>query len=105
MENLDIRSVIPILKQLGISPDKLGPERLMELMKIAEKISGTSDITPEITSKIMDIIGIIPKAQVNQKIKTREKIGRNSLCPCGKYGKKYKKCCWIKETKLDNTAE
>jgi len=98
MENLDIRSVIPILKQLGISPDKLGPERLEELMKVAEKISNASDITPEISSKIMDIIGIIPKARVAPKIQTREKIGRNSPCPCGKYGKKYKKCCWIKET-------
>ena len=100
MENLDIRSVIPILKQLGISPDKLGPERLEDLMKVAEKIGGASDITPEITSKIMDIIGIIPKARVEQKIQKREKIGRNSPCPCGKYGKKYKKCCLIKETQL-----
>lgn len=105
MENLDIRSVIPILKQLGISPDKLGPERLEDLMKIAEKIGGVSDITPEITSKIMDIVGIIPKARVVQKIQTREKIGRNSLCPCGKHGKKYKKCCWVNETKVANTAE
>ena len=105
MENLDIKSVIPILKQLGISPDKLEPERLNDLIKIAEKISNVSDITPEITSKIMDIIGIIPKGRVPQKIQTREKIGRNSLCPCGKYGKKYKKCCWLKETKVDNTSE
>ena len=105
MENLDIRSVIPILKQLGISPDKLGPERLEELMKISEKITGASDITPEISSKIMDIIGIIPKAHVAPKNKTHQKIGRNSLCPCGKYGKKYKKCCWVKETKDANTAE
>lgn len=105
MENLDIRSVIPILKQLGISPDKLGPERLEELMKISGKISGPSDITPEMTTKIMDIIGIVPKARVSQKIQTREKIGRNSPCPCGKYGKKYKKCCWIKETIVDNTTE
>jgi hypothetical protein len=105
MENLDIRSVIPILKQLGISPDKLGPERLEELMKISEKITGASDLTPEITSKIMDIIGIIPKARVAQKIQTRDKIGRNSQCPCGKYGKKYKKCCWINETKVVSTTE
>jgi len=105
MENLDIRNVIPILKQLGISPDKLGPERLEDLMKIAEKINGVSDITPEITSKIMDIVGIVPKAKVAQKIQTREKIGRNELCPCGKYGKKYKKCCWINENIVDNTAK
>ena len=105
MENLDIRSVIPILKQLGISPDKLGPEKLEKLMKITEKISGVSDITPEITTKIMDIIGIIPKARVTTKIQKREKIGRNSLCPCQKYGKKYKNCCWINETILKNTEE
>jgi hypothetical protein len=105
MENLDIRSVIPILKQLGISPDKLGPERLEELMKISEKISSASDITPEISTKIMDIIGIIPKAHVAPKTQTRQKIARNSICPCGKYGKKYKKCCWVKETKDVNTTE
>jgi hypothetical protein len=105
MENLDIRSVIPILTQLGISPDKLGPEKLEELMKIAQKITNTSDITPEITSKIMDIIGIIPKARVATKIQTRQKIGRNELCPCQKYGKKYKKCCWINETIVKNTEE
>jgi len=105
MENLDIRSVIPILKQLGISPDKLGPEKLEELMKLAEKISGSSDITPEITTKIMDIIGIIPKIRVPTKIQKSEKIGRNSLCPCQKYGKKYKKCCWINETIVKNTEE
>jgi hypothetical protein len=105
MENLDIRSVIPILKQLGISPDKLGPERLEELIKISEKISDASDITPEMTSKIMDIIGIIPKARVAPKIQTRQKIGRNELCPCGKYGKKYKKCCLVKEITAENTKE
>ena len=102
MENLDIRSVIPILKQLGISPDKLSPERLEALMKITEKISNGSDITPEITSKIMDIIGFVPKAQVVQKKQKREKIGRNEQCPCGKYGKKYKKCCWINEPTVHN---
>jgi len=105
MENLDVRSVIPILSQLGISPDKLGPERLENLMKIASKISNANDITPEITSKIMDIIGIVPKAQVVQKKQIREKIGRNSQCPCGKYGKKYKKCCWINETIGDKVDE
>ena len=28
--------------------------------------------------------------------RTREKIGRNGLCPCGS-GKKYKKCCIFKK--------
>lgn len=26
------------------------------------------------------------------------KVGRNQPCPCGS-GKKYKKCCWLKEEK------
>jgi len=30
------------------------------------------------------------------RLKREEKIGRNELCPCGS-GKKYKKCCLIKE--------
>jgi len=30
------------------------------------------------------------------RLKKEEKIGRNLSCPCGS-GKKYKKCCLIKE--------
>lgn len=26
-----------------------------------------------------------------------EKVGRNDPCPCGS-GKKYKQCCWLKDT-------
>ena len=34
----------------------------------------------------------------------KKKIGRNDPCPCGS-GKKYKKCCWLKEMKLKTLPE
>jgi uncharacterized protein YecA (UPF0149 family) len=103
MEKLDIKNAIHILKQLGISPEQLGPERLRELMKITDFINNPTDITPEATRNIMDIIGLSvkkPKSQIYVK------IPRNSPCPCGKYGKKYKKCCWISDVeKVNETSD
>ena len=92
MENLDIGTILPMLRQFGISPEMLGPEKLEELMKLADKISNPSDITPELSKKIIDLLGISTRATISPKQKSNEKIPRNSLCPCGK-GKKYKKCC------------
>ena len=94
MENLDIRSVLPILQQFGISPDQLGPERLEELMKLSEYIHNPSDITPEIARQVMEILGISAKKphSVTPVKRKSVKVGRNEACPCNS-GKKFKKCC------------
>jgi hypothetical protein len=91
MDNLDIRSVLPMLQQFGISPDQLGPEKLEKLMKIAEPIQDPSDITPEISRQILEVLGISTrgtKAPVKNK---GIKVGRNDRCHCGSK-LKYKKC-------------
>ena len=94
MENLDIRTVIPILRQFGISPEQLGPEKLEELMKIADLINNPVDITPEVSRKILDAMGVGPRAPIAPKKIISDKIGRNSLCSCAS-GKKFKKCCGV----------
>lgn len=43
------------------------------------------------------------KPVVKQRI-VGKKIGRNEPCPCGS-GKKYKKCCWIKDRQAKSTSE
>ena len=91
MENFDMITVLPFLRQLGISPDSLGPDKLTQLYEVTKSIKDMSDITPEISKKIIDIFGISTKG-IQKPIKNTVKIGRNELCPCGK-GKKYKKCC------------
>lgn len=92
MENLDIRDILPLLRNFGIGPEQLGPEKLEKLMKISQNIKNPSEITPEISRQIFNILGIQLK---NKKhVQKKIKIGRNQLCPCGK-GIKYKKCCGI----------
>ena len=93
MEDLDIRTVLPILQQFGINIDQLGPERLEDLMKLCSQIKNPSEITPEISKKLLEIIGINTRGVSKPKIRATVKIGRNELCPCGKTGKKYKNCC------------
>ena len=93
MENLDVRTILPMLRQFGISPEMLGPEKVEDLMKLADKIGNPSDITPEMSRKILDILGVSTRGVCTPKQKDNEKIPRNSPCPCGRFGKKYKKCC------------
>ena len=40
MENSDIRNIIPMLRQFGISPEQLGPEKINKLLKLSEYIKG-----------------------------------------------------------------
>ncbi|MCI5207724.1 MAG: DUF4124 domain-containing protein [Candidatus Electrothrix sp. ATG2] len=42
--------------------------------------------------KLAPIVGRLRKKRINKANKRDDKLGRNSLCPCGS-GKKYKKCC------------
>jgi hypothetical protein len=93
MEDLDVRSVLPILHQFGINIDQLGPEKLEDLMKLCSKIKNPSEITPEISKKLLEILGINTRGVSKPKNRATVKIGRNEVCPCGKTGKKYKNCC------------
>jgi len=91
MDNL--HNILPLLRQFGISPDQLGPERLEQLMKISDKISDPEAINEELASKVMDTLGITTSHNNPQKKKPKKKkIGRNTKCPC-ESGLKWKKCC------------
>jgi len=96
MDNENLASILPLLQQFGISPDKLGPERLEKLLKMANVIQDPEKMTPEIANKIMDTLGINTNAISGQKNtnepKKSQRIGRNDQCPCGSQNK-YKKCC------------
>ena len=92
MDNLDIRSVLPMLQQFGISPDQLGPDKLEKLMKLSKSIQNPSDITPEISRHILDVLGISIQGTKASVKRNGVKIGRNEPCPC-REGKKYKQCC------------
>ncbi len=92
MTNLDIRSILPMLQQFGITPEQLGPDKLEKIMQLGEHLQDPSDITPEVSRQVLEVLGISTRgAQVPVKRKG-QKIGRNEPCPCEK-GKKYKKCC------------
>ena len=88
--NGNLKDILPLLQTLGISPDRLGPDRLEQLMKMTEQITDPSQLTEETTRKLMDIIGITTKKNVEPKKSV--KIGRNEPCIC-ESGLKYKKCC------------
>ena len=93
MDNL--RNILPLLRQFGISPEQLGPERLEQLMKISDKIADPSAINSELASNVMDILGITTfrnSQTKNKRSVAKKKIGRNSKCPC-ESGLKWKKCC------------
>ena len=92
MDNIDIRSILPMLQQFGISPDQLGPDRIEKLINISKFIKDPADITPEVSRQILEILGISTRGVQQPKKRKTSKIGRNDLCTCGN-GKKYKKCC------------
>ena len=102
MDNLDVNKIIPFLHQIGLSPEQLGPDRLERLINISDTIQNPSDITPEVSKQILDIIGIKPQTIQNQPTTTKasSKVGVNDPCPCGK-PLKYKKCCgsWENQNK------
>ena len=89
----DLHNILPLLRQFGLSPDQLGPERLEQLMKISDKISNPEAINGELASQIMDILGITTsRNNLEEKKLKKKKIGRNTKCPC-ESGLKWKKCC------------
>ncbi len=96
MENLDIRTVLPLLQQMGISPDTMGPEKLQKLMMMAETITDPSQINQNVISQLKDILGLRiahPTGQDSQSKRPHtKKISRNLPCSCNS-GIKWKKCC------------
>ena len=93
--NNNLSSILPLLSQFGISPDKLGPERLEQLLKMSSVIQDPDKMTPDIANKIMDTLGINTNInrQEGNKPKSSTRIGRNEKCPLCTSGLKYKKCC------------
>ena len=93
MSNLEnINNMLPILKQLGISPDQLGYEKMEKLMNLTKNITNVEDLNTNLCKEIFDTIGINFQPKNKKPIKVANKIGRNELCHCGS-NKKYKKCC------------
>lgn len=93
MDNLDVRTVLPMLQKLGIDPSKLSAEKMERLMKLGDNLNDPSKITPEVVSEITNIFGIeLNGKKTKDTVKSGPKIKRNELCPC-ESGKKWKKCC------------
>ena len=90
-----MKTIIPFLRQFGIAPEQLGPEKISKLQRIAAKISDPSSITPELSAELMGTLGISLGNPKETKNKSQRKIGRNAPCPC-KSGLKWKKCCLLK---------
>ncbi len=90
MEDFDIKQILPLLQEFGISPEQLGPQRMEKLMKLAQKFQDPSSITPEASNEIMKSLGIDLNGPKEPKKSVR--INRNAPCSCNS-GKKYKKCC------------
>jgi uncharacterized protein YecA (UPF0149 family) len=87
-----IGDIIPLLRQFGITPEQLGPDRLNKLLEISSQISDPTKITPAISQELIKAIGVSARKQSKPK-KADPKIGRNDPCNCGS-NKKYKKCCF-----------
>ena len=87
----DIRDILPILKQFGVSPEQLGSERLSKLIAFASNIKDPSKITKESSRELMNILGMGPPPRAKTR-SAKDKVGRNDACPC-ESGKKWKKCC------------
>ena len=88
-----METVLPLLKQFGISPEQLGPERIKNLENVLSNTN--SDNTMTQINEIRNILGMSTQGKVKRETKNwkdRVKIGRNSKCPCLS-GKKYKHCC------------
>jgi len=88
--DFDMNKILDTLKTFGISPEKLSSEKFDELVRVTSQISDPSEITPDITRKLMDIFNV----KKSPPVVNNEKCNRNDKCKCGS-GKKFKKCCLI----------
>lgn len=92
----EMKMMLPILKKLGINPDKLSGDKISKILNMAKGIRNPSDVSPEMAREFANILNIKPQGAVLPKKSTRVKP--NAMCPCGS-GKKYKKCCRLKSIK------
>jgi uncharacterized protein YchJ len=76
---------MPSIRREGKEYEERRLRRWQEVNKISAKGS-----KKEIESESKD------KAMVKVPVVRSDKVGRNESCPCGS-GKKYKKCCLLKE--------
>lgn len=88
----ELKDMIPILRSLGISPERLGPEKMEKLQSLAESISDPSQMNEESAIAIMRELGIGLGAPKETRKKPVQKMGRNEKCHCNS-DKKYKNCC------------
>jgi len=91
--------VLPILKSLGISPDKITPEKIDKIKNMGLDFNKADSFTTENCNEILKILGV--ELSLPKKAVKKQRIGMNALCPCGS-NIKYKKCCRIKEVQLSN---
>jgi hypothetical protein len=92
MNDSKMSDIIPLLRQFGISPEQLGPEKLNKLMEVTDKIKDPSQITPALSQELMRTLGVSARPPTIPKRSRGRKVGRNDPCPCNS-GKKWKKCC------------
>lgn len=91
---METQNIIKGLKDMGVDISKYTKSQLNQLINISSEISDPSDIlnSPEILTKISNILNINIPHQQKSPIKKTKKISRNDKCFCNS-GKKYKKCC------------
>ena len=91
MNNLDVRSVLPLLQQMGVDPSKLGPDKLERLMKLSDKIKNPDQITPELISEITNyplidgLIFEIFNSNLLIEVSTKENMSESDLEHVTKY--------------------
>jgi uncharacterized protein YecA (UPF0149 family) len=95
-----------ILKNLDIIMEDLTPAQVEGLKTMAEKIGDPNNMSIQQAMSLVKELDLdIEKLQKNarkkraqEREKTKKpKIGVNEKCPCNS-GKKYKKCCMMKNT-------
>ena len=92
---MDIRKILPLLKQFGIDPEQIGPEKIMQLIQLTKNVNNPNDMTDELSSQIINTLGISTRGIQEPKRTKSIRVGRNQRCPCNS-GFKYKKCCIFK---------
>ncbi len=66
------------------------------LVLVKDTLDFIQKVADVVDGQIEDVKGKIDEQLKLQRKKSEKKVGRNDLCPCGS-GKKYKKCCLLKE--------
>lgn len=86
---MDPNQVVPILKSMGVNPDKLDSKHLDMLSRMYKGFSDSPEFRDAVKTAKNHIKPPPPK-------ESGKRQGRNDKCQCGS-GKKYKKCCLMKK--------